>query len=207
MRYVAGRLAVVTFLSVGAFLFAHHEARTLDPGAWVANGHFDTATPPWALGGSWDGVTFDWSSADRNGSRTSGSGRITIQAGFTPNPYAVQCRPVPAGATTATLAGSILYPVDSGSSNAWLQGAFFAGNACTGQYLGNMGGGVFEAQSAWTDITSIVSVPPNAVSVLVQLGLLADIGAPALTANFDEIALTFDHMPSHRVIAANVARQ
>ncbi len=204
MRRLAAPLLALAVAS--SLLLGYRSARTFDPGPWLHNGHFDDSIAAWNPAGSWDGVSFGWSPEDRDGSRASGSARITIQAGFSHNPYAVQCRPIPLGATTVTLSGAIRYPVDSGASNAWMQGASFTGPGCTGTFVGAVGRGAFEPQPGWTDITSTAAIPAGAHSISVQFGLLADFNAPTLTANFDKLTLVFDHVPAHHVVAPNLAR-
>jgi len=203
------RLAAPLFaLAVAiSLLLGYHDASTFAPGPWLHNGHFDDSTAAWSPAGSWDGVSFGWSSEDRDGSRVSGSARIAIQAGDSLNAYAVQCRPIPNGASSVTLSGAIRYPADSGDSNAWLSGAFYGGGDCTAGYIDTFGvGSVHDPQTGWTDFTATATVPPNATSIVVRIGLLAGIGSPALTANYDNLTLVFDHMPAHHIVAPSLAR-
>lgn len=206
LRFVA-HASIMLVLAGGALIAAGGRARTLDAGAWLANGDFDTSISAWTFPGYVQSASFRWDSADHAAAPDSGSGVLRIDdVDTSANVWAGQCRPVPDRASQATLDADVQYPADLGDSNTWLLGAFFADVGCSGEYLGAMGNSVHEAQGGWVHLADVRAVPPGARSIEVRLGLLKVTGMPVLEAWYDGVGLAFDAGAAYSVIAPGLAR-
>ncbi len=162
---------------------------------YVVDGGFDDpAHPAWNFEKFDVSSTIAWSSADANGSLSSGSLSLDKAVGENPNSLrAVQCIELIPGGEYALL-GTLFWPSTSTDGEPFLTITFSAGSQCGGDNHGSTNALIgAPLRDAWTQIgPTLFEVPLNARSGRFYSGVNADVDPGSLdffAASWDDVSL------------------